>query len=544
MTIYRGEGGGGNATTDSELNKLTELTQQSQNFATLAEIQATNAAASAVNAATSEANALSSENSAALSATLAQDWAIKTDAPVSGGEYSSKYHAQNASSSASSASISASNAASSETNAAAYAASINPSDLVHISGTETVTGTKTFSNTIVGSISGNATTVTNGVYTSGDQTIAGTKTFSSPISGSTTTQVSLTGNENIAGTKTFSSAPVIPGINGGQLAGMRNKIINGKMDVAQRGAAFVSGTNTYTLDRWLVDYFADGGATTVQSTDIPSSNEFQNSLRLTVNTADTSIAAAQYARFEQKIEGYNARDLIGKTFTLSFWVRSSKTGIHCVALRNSGPDRSYIAEYTINAANTWEWKNITVAGGLPTAGTWNWTNGAGLQTSFAIACGSTFQTTAGAWQTGNFLTTANQVNCLDTVGNIFAITGVQLEVGSVATPFEHRPYGAELALCQRYYEVITGQLSGGAYNTVDIMFSGKFQISKRATPTMASLVNGSWVGSNTTGTITTMSFSAATTDAYLCDATAFTGTVTQGYAYVLRSFTHSASAEL
>jgi hypothetical protein len=186
----------------------------------------------------------------------------------------------------------------------------------------------------------------------------------------------------------------------------------------------------------------------------------------------------------QLVEGYNARDLIGKTFTLSFWVRSSKTGIHCVSFRNTGVDRSYVVEYTVNAANTWEFKTVTVSGGLITAGTWNWTNGAGVVLSWALAAGSTFQTTAGAWQTGNFLATANQVNCLDSNTNIFAITGVQLEVGSVATPFEHRPYGSELALCQRYFERSTYSFGGNAW-AVGAVFAQwvPFKVSKRASPT-------------------------------------------------------------
>lgn len=264
--------------------------------------------------------------------------------------------------------------------------------------------------------------------------------------------VTLTGNQTIAGTKTFSSSPVVPGLNGGQLAGMRNKIINGDMNIAQRGTSFAAATNgIYTADRWQYLMAAGAVETVSQQADAPSNNEFQNSLRLAVTTADTSIAAGEFSGVRQHIEGYNARDLIGKTFTLSFWVRSSKTGVHCVAFRNSGQDRAYVVEYTVNAANTWEYKSVAVIGGLITAGTWNWTTGIGLTVNFATSAGSTYQTTAGAWQTGNYLATSSQVNCLDTIGNIFAITGVQLEPGSVATPFEHRPYGAELALCQRYY---------------------------------------------------------------------------------------------
>jgi hypothetical protein len=241
--------------------------------------------------------------------------------------------------------------------------------------------------------------------------------------------------------------------NGGQLAGMRNKIINGKMEIAQRGTSFAAiASSAYSLDRWTPGYVTSAVTTISQQSDVPSSNEFQSSLRIAVTTADTSIAAGDGYGIEQKIEGYNVRDLIGRTFTLSFWVRSSKTGIHCVSLRNSGNDRSYVAEYTINAANTWEQKSITVNGGLITAGTWNWTDGVGINLRFELACGSNFYTTANAWQTGLFLGTSNQVNCLDSTSNIFAITGVQLEVGGVATPFEHRPFGAELALAQRYYE--------------------------------------------------------------------------------------------
>jgi hypothetical protein len=249
--------------------------------------------------------------------------------------------------------------------------------------------------------------------------------------------------------------------------GTRNKIINGKAELAQRGTSFtLVADGAYTLDRWRFGNTSAGVVTISQQADVPADNEFQNSLRVAVTTADATIAAGDTCFISQRIEGYNVRDLIGRTFTLRFRVRSTKTGVHCIAFRNSGLNRSYVAEYTVSAANTWESKTITLTGGLITAGTWDWTNGTGLEVCFVLAAGSTFQTTAGAWQTGNFLDTANQVNCLDSNTNIFAITGVQLEVG-LETPFEHRPYQTELALCQRYFckTYSLGDAPGAVTNT-------------------------------------------------------------------------------
>jgi hypothetical protein len=274
--------------------------------------------------------------------------------------------------------------------------------------------------------------------------------------------------------------------NGGQLAGMRNKIINGKAELAQRGTNFtLVADGAYTLDRWRFGNASGAQVTISQQPDVPADNEFQNSLRVAVTTADSTIAAGDTCFISQRIEGYNVRDLIGRTFALRFRVRSSKTGVHCIAFRNSGLNRSAVAEYTVNAANTWETKSVTLTGGLITAGTWDWTNGTGLEVCFVLAAGSTFQTTAGAWQTSNFLATSSQVNCLDSTSNIFAITGVQLEVGSVATPFEHRTYGAELALAQRYYE------TGDAVQTVKARESDGvrrahvyYRVTKRASPTV------------------------------------------------------------
>jgi hypothetical protein len=272
-------------------------------------------------------------------------------------------------------------------------------------------------------------------------------------------------------------------INGGALAGTRNHIINGEMLVPQRGTSFPVLVSTYTLDRWVWGQTGAMVCTVSQSSDVPN-NTFQTSCKIDVTTADPFSVSANYAVFEQRIEGVNARDLVGTTFTLSFWVKSPKTGIHCIGFRNLGsnsPDRSYVKEYTITASNVWEYKTITLAGGLITDGNWNWTNGGGLSVVFTLGSGATHMTTANAWQTGNSFATANQVNVLDNTANDFFITGVQLEPGSVATPFERRPYGAELALCQRYYQK-TG--ANWVVESNSICQSKYHMVRMRSTPTV------------------------------------------------------------
>lgn len=241
-------------------------------------------------------------------------------------------------------------------------------------------------------------------------------------------------------------------LNGGQFAGTRNKIINGKMEITQRGNSFSfgPGTSGFGADRWAVSNGTSGTVGSSLLSTVPPSGEFLQSLGLTPTIADVGIAAGEYFQVYQRIEGFNIKDLIGRTFTVSFWVRSSKTGIHCMALNNDG-DRSLIKEYTVNVANVWEYKSIPILNGLITAGTWNYTNGRGLTLAFALAAGTTYQTTPDTWNVGGFIATASQVNCLDNIANTFCLTGVQLEVGTVATPFEHRLYGLELAMCQRYY---------------------------------------------------------------------------------------------
>lgn len=234
------------------------------------------------------------------------------------------------------------------------------------------------------------------------------------------------------------------------LRSFRNKIINGDMRISQRGTSFISPlSSAFMLDRWLQVNTTTAAYTIGRQTDAPSG--FLNSMRTTITTAKASLAAGDRVVLQQAIEGFNVVDLIGAAFSISFFVRSPKTGTHCVSIQNSGVDRSYVLEYTVNVANAWERKTLTVPAGLITSGAWDWTTGVGLRLYFALAAGSTFQTTPNAWQTGNFHATSSQVNCLDTVGNVFAITGVQLESGTFATEFENRPIGLELSLCQRYY---------------------------------------------------------------------------------------------
>lgn len=235
-----------------------------------------------------------------------------------------------------------------------------------------------------------------------------------------------------------------------------NPIINGNMEIWQRGTTFAAAaTGQYSADRWKYGKTSAEVVTINRSTNVPTVAQagvlFNYSLEVDVTTADAAIAAGDLSQVEQIIEGYNWRHYAQRQFTLSFWVMSSKTGIHCVAFQN-GTDRGFVSEYTVNAADTWEYKTVTVSAS-PSAGTWNYTTGVGLRVTFILAAGSTFHTTAGAWQSsGQAWATSNQVNVLDNTANFFRITGVKLELGSVATPIQFMPFEEELARCQRYYQ--------------------------------------------------------------------------------------------
>ncbi len=239
----------------------------------------------------------------------------------------------------------------------------------------------------------------------------------------------------------------------------KNYLINGDMRIAQRGTSFAAiASGAYSLDRFR---YSKSGAmvhTLTQDTDVPTLAEagylFQNSLRLNLTTPDTSIATTDNMSLDQLVEGYNWANLAQKDFTLSFWVKATLAGTYCVAFRNSGADRSYIAEYTINSANTWEKKVLHISAST-SAGTWNYTNGVGLDIRWVLASGTNFHTTPNAWQAGNFIATVNQVNGTNTGATDFRITGAMLSEGHLVDP-EFCTFGkdllAEVQACQRYYE--------------------------------------------------------------------------------------------
>jgi hypothetical protein len=231
------------------------------------------------------------------------------------------------------------------------------------------------------------------------------------------------------------------------------------MMIDQRATTVTAGS-TYTVDRWQVDQLTTSGAVSfAQSSTAPTG--FTKSLKITVTSTDASVASTDLIDFRHWIEGYNVADFglgtaAASTFTLSFWVNSSLTGTYGVSVRNSDGNRVYVATYTINSANTWEQKTITIPG--DTTGTWLTDNGRGLGISFTVMTGSNFQGTAGVWGTTNNRSTSSQVNLLANAGATFYLTGVQLEKGSSATAFEYRQFGQELALCQRYCQTV---LNGG-----------------------------------------------------------------------------------
>ena len=333
--------------------------------------------------------------------------------------------------------------------------------------------------------------------------------------------ITLNGTTGIT-TPTYNGTPsaeyIVP------VTAFKNRIINGAMVIDQRnaGASVTPANQAYTLDRWYCGLTQSSKFSVQQNAgSVTPPAGFKNYLGVTSLSA-YSVGAGDTFYFGQQIEGYNIADLGfgaagAQTVTLSFWVRSSLTGTFGGALNSSiGSGRSYPFTFTISAANTWEQKTVTVPG--DTSGTWNSTNGSGLIVWFNLGSGSTYSGTAGAWATAIYVAPTGATSVVGTNGATFYITGVQLEAGSVATPFERRSYGQELALCQRYYERRTFSNgdpvgAGGANtgNTAQPWANFHWVTEKRASPTCSLITAASTLQYMFRGN----SFNASTFDGFV-----------------------------
>jgi len=277
----------------------------------------------------------------------------------------------------------------------------------------------------------------------------------------------------------------------------RNLIINGAMQVNQRGdVSASSGGGYFSCDRYSIrqsgSYLASLTFDVTQETTSPP-NGFKYYYQLKTLTGDTpsgdEAGSVRYVVEDKDIENFGFGTSDAKSFTLSFWVKASVAGIYSVGFVAGGSDYSYVAEYTISSVNTWEYISISVP--APTSGTWS-SSGAGMQIHWNVAgaSGGTYDTTAGSWIAADKRYSNNQVNNTATANNTFNFTGVQLEVGDTATPFEHRSFGDELRRCQRYYQ-LNVSCSGGYSNSggSQAAFIVPFAVDMRATPS-ATLVSG------------------------------------------------------
>ena len=276
----------------------------------------------------------------------------------------------------------------------------------------------------------------------------------------------------------------------------KNKIINGAMTISQRNATAYIGNTTavvYSIDRWnIYGSVATKFLSQQNAGSVTPPVGFSHYLGITSQSA-YSVTANNTFQLQQQIEGFNSSDLAwgtasAKTVTLSFWVRSILTGTFGGSLSNSSVNYAYPFSYTIASANTWTKISITITG--PTAGTWiGGTTGIGIRVYFGLGVGSTYSGSAGSWAAADYRSATGATSVVGTSGATFYITGVQLEAGSSATEFEHRPYGTELQLCQRYYQqplesgldffagyFVNGNYGPGVFDT--------WVVEMRATPTV------------------------------------------------------------
>jgi hypothetical protein len=319
------------------------------------------------------------------------------------------------------------------------------------------------------------------------------------LSSSSVTNLNVSGVTTVATLKATSIVGVtsagittayIGAVNDGPISGARNRIINGDCRIDQRyaGASItVSGDPQYTLDRWFGARGTVPNFTAIRSGSSPVG--FTSSYLITMGSG-TAPGTSGYALIGQRIEGFNTSDLLwgtanAKPVTLSFWVNCSVSGTFGVSFRNNNTDTTYCTTYTINSTNTWEYKTVTVPG--VTTGTWFTDNRWGIEPIWDLGVGTQYSGTAGQVNSGsNYFGVTGTTKLSSTTGATFYLTGVQLEAGTVATPFERRSYGQELALCQRYFEIqdvraVTTAYVAGGYNYH--VGSVRWKVTKRTAPT-------------------------------------------------------------
>jgi hypothetical protein len=335
-------------------------------------------------------------------------------------------------------------------------------------------------------------------------------------------------------------ANLIGNINAGGGGVNRNLIINGAMNVSQRGTSHAFAhdvtTNAYTLDRFFFEMNAmdELDVTVTQDSSVPSGQGFANSMKVDITTAESTLASDEFVRILQKIEAQNLQVLNygtsdAKTTTLSFWVKSNLTGAFAVSMYEADGNRIIGSTYTISSANTWEKKTITFVG--DTGGTINNDNGEGFWLNFCLATGSdrtgTDNSSWGAFANAK-LFNGQVANITSSASNDFYLTGVQLEVGQNPTEFEHEPFERALTKCQRYYEILsvtssTSNLSGPVavgQNTNERKTIGPYfyKTEKRAAPTVANVTIGIDAGDTahafvfSTDTRSTVGVSTTSTD--------------------------------
>ena len=276
-------------------------------------------------------------------------------------------------------------------------------------------------------------------------------------------------------------------VGGGQLSN-RNMIINGGMTISQRGTAALTVTNSgqnYQVDMYRAR--SQGGQFSIQQvTDAPSGTGLYNSLKVQVTSADTSVGNSDYHEIIQYIEGYNFLPTEyggsgAKTCTLSFYVKSNIADTFTGAIGNVGNNRGFGFNYTINSANTWERKTITIPG--DTTGTWNKANSVGAKIIFSLGIGANFATAnVSTWETRETMGTDDGYNLMASTSNNIYFTGIQFEVGDTMTTFEHRSRGEELLRCQRYFQIL--KTGGAVASGTSINFSAPLHCPLRNSPTL------------------------------------------------------------